>query len=87
MPDPVHQFLGENRDTREYRRALAVEMAQQGIAYDTITTILQVSKLFISKWTGIYAEQGVAGFQMGYRGSGGYLTAYHARGVKTCPRE
>jgi len=75
MSDPVHQFLDDTRDTREYKRALAVKMAHQGIAYDTITAVLQVSKSFISKWKGIYAEQGVAGFQMGYRGSAGYLTA------------
>jgi transposase len=69
MSDPVHQVLDEIRDTREYKRALAVTMAHQGIAYDTITTVLLVSKSFISKWKGIYAEQGVAGFRMGYRGS------------------
>jgi putative transposase len=74
MPDPVHQFLDDTRDTREYKRALAVTMAQQGIAYDTITAVLQVSKSFISKWKGIYTKQGVAGFRMGYRGSAGYLT-------------
>jgi hypothetical protein len=71
----VQQFLDETRDTREYKRALAVTMAQQGIAYDTITAVLQVSKSFISKWKGIYTKQGVAGFRMGYRGSVGYLTA------------
>jgi putative transposase len=74
MSDPVQQFLDDTRDTREYKRALAVTMAQQGIAYDTITAVLQVSKSFISKWKGIYTKQGVAGFRMGYRGSAGYLT-------------
>jgi transposase len=64
-------------------------MAHQGIAYDTITAVLQVSKAFISKWKSIYAEQGVAGFQMGYRGSAGYLTTEqhdHARRAtcRTC---
>jgi hypothetical protein len=43
MSDPVHQVLDETRDTREYKRALAVTMAHQGIAYDTITTVLLVS--------------------------------------------
>jgi putative transposase len=41
----------------------------------TITAVLQASKSFISKWKGIYDEQGVAGFRIGYRGSAGYLTA------------
>jgi transposase len=74
MSDPLHQFLEETRDTREYRRAVAVQMARQGIDYDTITAVLSVSKAFISKWIGIYAEQGVAGLRMGYHGSVGYLT-------------
>jgi len=75
MTDPLHQFLDETRDTREYKRALAVKMAHAGIAYDTIATVLQMSKPFISKWKGLYAEYGVAGLRMGYRGSVGYLTA------------
>jgi len=75
MTDPLHQFLEETRDTREYRRAVAVQMARQGIDYDTITAVLSVSKAFISKWTGIYAEQGAEGLHMGYHGSVGYLTA------------
>lgn len=75
MSDPLNQFLEETRDTREYRRAVAVQMARQGIDYDTITAVLSVSKAFISKWIGIYAEHGVVGLRMGYRGSVGYLTA------------
>ncbi len=75
MSDPLHQFLEETGDTREYRRAVAVQMAHQGIAYDTITAVLQVSKAFISKWKGIYAEAGIDGLRMGYHGSVGYLTA------------
>lgn len=75
MSDPLHQFLHETRDTREYRRAVAVQMAHQGINYDVIATVLQVSKAFISKWKGIYAEQGVAGLCIGYHGSVGYLSA------------
>jgi hypothetical protein len=35
MSDPVHQVLDETRDTCEYKRALAVTMAHQGIAYTT----------------------------------------------------
>jgi putative transposase len=74
MSDPLHQFLAETRDTREYRRAVAVQMAHQGIDYDAIAAVLQVSKAFISKWKGVYAEHGVAGLRMGYHGSAGYLT-------------
>ena len=55
MSDPLHLFLEETCDTREYRRAVAVQMARQGIDYATITAVLSVSKAFISKWTGIKA--------------------------------
>jgi transposase len=74
MTVPLHQFFEETRNTRQYRRAVAVQMAHQGITYDTITAVPSISKAFISKWIGIYAEQGVAGLRLVYRGSVGYLT-------------
>lgn len=49
MTDPLLQFLDETRDAREYKHALAVKMAHESIVYDTIVTMLQVSKAFISK--------------------------------------
>jgi hypothetical protein len=39
MSDLVHQFSHDTRDARDYKRALAVTMAHQGIAYGTITAI------------------------------------------------
>jgi putative transposase len=50
-------------------------MAHEGIAYDTIATMLQVSKPFISKWKRISAEDGVVGLRMGYHGAISYLTS------------
>lgn len=47
----------------------------RGIAYETIAALLQVSKPFISKWKRIYAETGVEGLRMGYRGTISYLSA------------
>ncbi len=74
MLDALNQFLDETRDTREYKRALAVKLAHENIAYDTIVTMLQVSKAFISKWKCIAAEASIEGFRMGYHGASSYLS-------------
>lgn len=55
MSDLLHQFLHDTRDTREYRRTVAVQMARQGINYDIIPAVLSVSKAFISNLKGIAA--------------------------------
>lgn len=74
MCDALSRFLQETRDTREYTRALAVQMAQQAIDYAVITAALEVSRPFISKWKRIYTQHGVDGLRLGYRGSAGFLT-------------
>ena len=73
--ESLQTFLATTRDTREYKRALAVQMVYQGIDYDVIMTLLRVSRPFISKWKRIFAEQGVDGLRLGYRGSTSFLTA------------
>jgi putative transposase len=75
MLDALNQFLDETRDTREYKRALAVKMAHEGIAYEVIAAMLQVSKPFISKWKRIYADAGTEGLRIGYHGGTSYLTS------------
>lgn len=74
MLDALNQFLDETHDTREYKRALAVKMAHEGIAYAVIAAMLQVSKPFISKWNRIAAEAGIDGLRMGYHGASSYLS-------------
>jgi putative transposase len=69
-------FLQQASDVREYKRALAVQLAEQGVDYALIKQSLQVSGPFISKWRRIYRQQGVEGFRMGYKGSKGHLTAH-----------
>jgi putative transposase len=73
MNESLSQFLQQTDDVREYKRALAVQMIQQGIGYSVITALLDVSPSFLSKWKGIFAEQGVDGLRIKYRGSEGYL--------------
>ena len=74
MDDALSAFLRTTRDAREYKRALAVQMASQHYAYTLICQLLQVSEPFISKWKKIYGDAGIVGLRVGYRGSEGYLT-------------
>lgn len=76
MTEALASFLQQASDVREYKRALAVQLAEQGIDYAVIKQSLQVSGPFISKWRRIYREEGVEGFRMGYKGSKGHLTAH-----------
>ena len=74
MDELLSEFLRSTRDAREYKRALAVQMASQNYPYETISHLLQVSEPFVSKWKRLYAEQGVDGLRLGYQGSEGFLT-------------
>jgi putative transposase len=66
-------FIQTKPDSRELKRALAVQMAKQNLGYSKIKEILQVSMSFISKWKKIYSEQGIAGLMLKYKGSKSYL--------------
>ena len=74
MNEALGAFLKGTRDAREYKRALAVQMANQGYSYETISHLRQVSEPFVSKWKRVYAEEGLLGLRLGYRSSEGYLT-------------
>lgn len=67
------QFIQSNPDSRELKRALAVQMSQQNYPYRQIQQTLQVSLGFISKWNHAYANFGVDGLRLAYAGSQGYL--------------
>jgi len=75
MSDPLAAFLCDARDAREYRRAVAVQMVEEGIAPSTIMHILQVSAPFISKWKRIYAESGIEALRLKYKGGIAHLSA------------
>jgi transposase len=66
-------FIQANPDSRELKRALAVQMVKQNFPYSKIKEVLQVSISFISKWKKIYNEQGVGGLILKYKGSKSYL--------------
>lgn len=67
-------FLGEKRDSREFKRAIAVKMALKGYAYGEISELLDVYPSFISEWKKAYLEQGVAGLELKYQGAKSLLS-------------
>jgi putative transposase len=52
--DQLSQFIQDNPERRELKRALAVQMVQQDYRHRESQQILQVSSGFISKWTEAY---------------------------------
>jgi putative transposase len=73
MSTELTDFLNETNDIREYKRAMAVHMVNQGSASTTIGQVLQVSPSCISKWKRIFTEAGADALKRRYRGSSGYL--------------
>lgn len=73
--DEIEAFLAEKRDSREYRRGIAVKMAIKGYLYEIICDILDVSPGYISQWKKAYEEQGVAGLVLKHTGSQSFLSS------------
>lgn len=81
IPAALTTFLAEKRDSREYRRALAVKLVLQGYLYEAISDILDVTPGFVSQAKHAYETQGVAGLTLKYRGSQPYLSAAERQAV------
>jgi len=81
MTVPLQEFIQSNPDPRELKRAIAVNMSQQGMTHGRIQEVLGVSSGFISKWTQAYAQQGVFGLKLGHKGSQGYLSEQQRQSV------
>jgi putative transposase len=75
MTDELKAFIQSNPDSRELKRATAVEMYLQGYKHREIQSILGVSSSFISQWTQFYQNLGVEGLKLAHQGSKGYLDA------------
>lgn len=69
IPEDLSAFLAEHRDSREYRRGLAVKLAMQGYTYETISSLLDVTPGFISQAKRSYTANGVEGLTLKYQGS------------------
>jgi transposase len=81
VPTDLTAFLAEKRDSREYRRALAVKLAFQGYLYTAISDMLDVTPGFVSQWKKAYETQGTAGLMLNYRGSQPYLSTSQRQAV------
>ena len=81
IPTDLTTFLAEKRDSREYRRALAVKLALQGYLYQTISDMLDVTPGFVSQAKQAYETQGTAGLTLKYQGSQPYLSASERQAV------
>lgn len=77
----LSQFIQENPDPRELKRALAVQMVRQDYRHREIQQILQVSSGLISKWTQVYEQESVEGLRLRHQGSSGYLDASQRQAV------
>ena len=81
IPADLATFLAEKRDSREYRRALAVKLALQGYAYEVISDMLDVTPGFVSQSKKAYETHGTAGLTLKYKGSQPYLSAEQRQAV------
>ena len=81
IPADLTAFLAEKRDSREYRRALAVKLALQGYLYEVISDMLDVTPGFVSQAKQAYETQGTAGLTLKYQGAQPYLSASQRQAV------
>lgn len=81
IPADLTAFLAEKRDSREYRRALAVKLALQGYLVEAIGDMLDVTPGFVSQWKKAYETQGTAGLTLKYQGSQPYLSTSERQAV------
>lgn len=79
--EELNKFIQANPDPRELKRALAVKMAIENYPVSIIANVLGVSVGFVSKWKYIFAEQGIAGLSLKYKGSRGYLNDAQTKAV------
>jgi putative transposase len=73
--ETLEQFIQNNPNSRELKRALAVQMSQRGHTYREIRDVLQVSLGFVTTCCQRYQVEGVEGLKLHYWGTQGYLKA------------
>jgi len=81
IPADLTAFLAEKRDSREYRRGLAVKLALQGYLYQVISDMLDVTPGFISHSKKAYEIQGTDGLLLKYKGTPAYLAPEERQSV------
>jgi putative transposase len=66
-------FIQTTRDSRELKRALAVQNTLEGRSWIVVAQELGVCRAFIGKWRQRYEAHGAEGLRLGYRPWTGYL--------------
>lgn len=79
--DELEEFIAGNPEPRELKRAIAVQMRQQGYLYQDIQDLLQVSAGFIRDWSVAFEQKGIAGLRLGYQGTQPYLNGRQRQAV------
>lgn len=74
VPADLLEFLAQKRDSREYRRGLAVKLALEGWTYETISSILNCTPGFVTQSKQAYEADGVEGLLLKYRGARPFLS-------------
>lgn len=82
--ETLEQFIQSNPDSRELKRALAVQMSQRGHSYREIRDVLQVSVGFITSCSQRYEAAGVEGLKLNYWGTQGYLNVQQKQELFDC---
>jgi putative transposase len=81
--DALQEFIRTKRDSRELKRALAVQNTLAGRPWAEVASELGVTESFISKWRARYKHGGVEALRLGYKGSAGYLQPHEKQAVIT----
>ena len=87
VPADLLAFLAERRDSREYRRGLAVKLSFEGWTYETISDILGCTVGFVSQQKQAYLRDGVSGLLLKYSGSQPLLTQEQRDAVRAWLKE
>ena len=61
MPS-LDEIISASRDVREVKRALSIKMLQNGLSAVAVSTLLNVSVQWVSKWKVKYEAEGSAGY-------------------------
>jgi len=77
----LDEWIKNNSDSRESKRAIVVKLTLQGWNYNSISTCINVSNGFISKWNKRFNESGLEGLKLSYKGSSGYLSKQQKQDV------
>lgn len=87
VPVDLLEFLAQQRDSREYRRGLAVKLSFEGWTYQTISSMLNCTPGFITQSKQAYEADGVKGLLLKYRGARPFLSLEQRDAVVTWLKE